>query len=322
MKCTGRTMLLCSLAAFASAACAQPYPAKPVRVIVPYPAGGGADFVTRIIVKSMSDAMGQQFVVDNRPGANGNLGADLAAKSAANGYTLLCVANTTLTINPSLYKQMPLDMLKDLQPVGIMASQPNVLIVHPSLPVRSVKELVALARARAGQLDYASAGTGSSSHIAAELFRIVAKIAITHVPYKGNGPAMADLMGGQVQLMFNNLAPAMPQVRSGRLRALAVTSERRSNAAAELPTMIEAGYPGVVFNLWVGMLGPAGMQPAVVSRLNAELAKVVQSAEVLERLLAEGSEPYVTTAAQMTEVMRKETAQWSAVVKSASIEPQ
>lgn len=322
MKSTARTTLLFCAAVFASAASGQPYPAKSVRVIVPYPAGGGADFVTRIIAKSLSDAMGQQFVVDNRPGANGNLGADLAAKAAPNGYTLLCVANTTLTINPSLYKQMPLDMLKDLQPVGIMASQPNVLIVHPSLPARTVKELVALARARAGQLDYASAGTGSSSHIAAELFRVVAKIDITHVPYKGNGPAMTDLMGGQVQLMFNNLAPSMPQVRTRRLRALAVTSEKRSNAAPELPTMIEAGYPGVVFNLWVGMLGPAGMQQEIVSRLNGEIAKAVQSPEVRERLLAEGSEPYTKTPAQMAEVMRNESAQWASVVKSAKIEPQ
>ncbi len=322
MKTPARIVLICCHAAFAAAVWAQPYPMKPVRVIVPYPAGGGADFVTRIVVKSMGDAMGQQFVVDNRPGANGNLGAELAAKAAPNGYTLLCVANTTLTINPGLYKQMPLDMLKDLQAIGIMASQPNVLIVHPALPARSVKDIVALARARAGQLDYASAGTGSSSHIAAELFRIVAKINITHVPYKGNGPAMADLMGGQVQLMFNNLAPAMAQVRSGRLRALAVTSERRSSAAPELPTMTESGYPGVVFNLWVGMLGPAGLQLEIISRLNSEIARAVQSTDVLERLLAEGSEPYNRSTAQMAELMRKETAQWAAIVKSAKIEPQ
>jgi tripartite-type tricarboxylate transporter receptor subunit TctC len=322
MTSPARLALILGACAVTPVAWAQSYPAKPVRVIVPYPAGGGADFVTRIVMKSMSDTLGQQFFVDNRPGANGNLGADLTAKSAPTGYTLLSVANTTLTINPSLYRQMPLDMLKDLQPVGIMASQPNVLVVHPSLPARSVKDVVALARARAGQLDYASAGTGSSSHIAAELFRVVAKIDITHVPYKGNGPAMTDLMGGQVQLMFNNLAPAMAQVRSGKLRALAVTSERRSGAAPDLPTMIEAGYPGVVFNLWVGVLGPAGTPQDIVSRLNSEITKATQAAEVRERLLAEGSEPYNVSAAQMGDLMRRETAQWAAVVKTARIEPQ
>jgi tripartite-type tricarboxylate transporter receptor subunit TctC len=208
-RSTGLVALLLSATAWS-----QAYPAKPVRVIVPYPAGGGADFVTRIATKALSDNLGQQFFVDNRPGANGNLGADLTAKAPANGYTLMSCANTTVTINPSLYRQMPLDMQKDLVAVGTIAGQPNVLIVHPSLPARSVRDLVAIARARAGQLDYASAGTGSSSHIAAELFRVEAKIAITHVPYKGNGPAMSDLIGGQVQLMFNNLAPSMAQVKA------------------------------------------------------------------------------------------------------------
>ena len=306
----------------APAGWSQTYPAKSVRVIVPYTAGGGADFVTRIVAKALSDSLGQQFFVDNRPGANGNLGADLAAKAPPNGYTVLGVANTTLTINPHLYRQMPLDMLKDLQPINTMAGQPNVLIVHPSLPARTVKELVAIARARPSQLDYASSGTGSSSHIAAELLRVVAKIDITHVPYKGNGPAMSDLIGGQVQLMFNNLAPSMPQVRAGKLRALAVTSERRSAAAPELPTMVEAGYPGVVFNLWVGLLAPAGTPGEIVSKLNAEVAKAAQTAEVRNRLLAEGSEPYTMSAAQMADLMKRETAQWGQIVKAAKIEPQ
>ena len=310
------------LTVLSSPAWCQAYPAKPVRVIVPYPAGGGADFVTRIAAKGLSDNLGQQFFVDNRPGANGNLGADATAKAPANGYTLLSAANTTVTINPSLYRQMPIDMQKDLVPVGIIAGQPNVLIVHPSLPARSVKELVAIARARPGQLDYASAGTGSSSHIAAELLRVEAKIDITHVPYKGNGPAMSELIGGQVQLMFNNLAPAMSQVKAGKLRALAVTSEQRSRAAPQLPTMAESGFPGVVFNLWVGMLAPAGTPPEIVSRLNSEIAKAAQAPEVRERLLAEGSEPYTMSAGQMGEVIRRETAQWARVVKAAKIKPQ
>jgi tripartite-type tricarboxylate transporter receptor subunit TctC len=317
-----RTIVGALLATCSAAVLAQAYPSKAVRVIVPYPPGGGADFVTRVFAKSLSDTLGQQFFVDNRGGANGNIGAEIAGKSPPNGYTLLSVANTTVTINPSLYRQMPIDMMRDLTSIAIMAGQPNLLIAHPALPARTVKELVALARARPGQLDYASAGTGSSSHIAAELFRVVAKIDITHVPYKGNGPAMADLISGHVQLMFNNLAPSMPQVRAGKLRAYAVTSEKRSAAAPDVPTMAEAGYPGVVFNLWVGMLAPAGTPAEIVTRLNAEIAKAAQSREVRERLLAEGTEPVVVSPSQMAEVVRQETGQWAKIVKAANITPQ
>lgn len=307
---------------WAGAASAQAYPARPVRVIVPYAPGGGADFVTRVFGKAWSEGVGQQFFVDNRAGANGNIGSELAAKSKPDGYTLLSVANTTVTINPSLYRQMPIDMQRDLAPVSIMAGQPNVLVVHPSLPARSVKELVAIARARPGQLDYASASTGSSSHIAAELLRLEAKINITHVPYKGNGPAMADLIAGHVQLMFNNLAPSVSQVKAGKLRALAVTSEKRSSAAPDVPTMAESGYPGVVFNLWVGLLAPSGTPADVIARLNAETAKAAQLRDVRERLLGEGTEPYTTSASQMGDIIREETAKWAKVVKAANITPQ
>jgi tripartite-type tricarboxylate transporter receptor subunit TctC len=307
---------------WAGAASAQAYPARPVRVIVPYAPGGGADFVTRVFSKAWSEGLGQQFFVDNRAGANGNIGSELAAKSKPDGYTLLSVANTTVTINPSLYRQMPIDMQRDLAPVSIMAGQPNVLVVHPSLPARSVKELVAIARAHPGQLDYASASTGSSSHIAAELLRLEAKINITHVPYKGNGPAMADLIAGHVQLMFNNLAPSVSQVKAGKLRALAVTSEKRSGAAPDVPTMAESGYPGVVFNLWVGLLAPSGTPADVIARLNAETAKAAQLRDVRERLLGEGTEPYTTSASQMGDIIREETAKWAKVVKAANITPQ
>lgn len=300
----------------------QAYPARPVRVIVPYAPGGGADVTTRVFTKAWSEGFGQQFIVDNRAGANGNIGSELAAKSKPDGYTLLSVANTTVTINPSLYRQMPIDMIRDLAPVSMMGGQPSVLIVHPSLPAKNVKELAAIARARPGQLDYASASTGSSSHIAAELFRMVAKIDITHVPYKGNGPAMADLLAGHVQLMFNNLAPSVPQVKAGRLRALAVTSEKRSAAAPDVPTMAEAGFPGVVFNLWVGLLAPAGTPADVIARLNAETAKAAQLRDLRERLLGEGTEPYTTSASQMGSIIREETARWAKVVKAAGITPQ
>jgi tripartite-type tricarboxylate transporter receptor subunit TctC len=312
------TLLLSSVAT----AWGQAYPARPVRVIVPYTPGGGADVTTRVFSKAWSESTGQQFIVDNRGGANGNIGAELAAKSKPDGYTLLTAANTTVTINPSLYRQMPFDMIRDLAPVSMMGGQPSVLIVHPALPVKNVKELAAIARARPGQLDYASAGTGSSSHIAAELFRMVAKADITHVPYKGNGPAMADLLAGHVQLMFNNLAPSVPQVKAGKLRALAVTSEKRSSAAPDVPTMAEGGFPGVVFNLWVGLLAPAGTPADVIARLNAETAKAAQLRDVRERLLGEGTEPYTTSASEMGNIIREETARWAKVVKAAGITPQ
>ena len=319
MRPVAKILLLAALLAACAAATGQPFPARAVRVIVPYPPGGGADFVTRVFCKSLSDATGQQFVVDNRAGAKGNIGAELAAKSAPNGYTLLGVANTTVTINPSLYSKMPIDMLRDLAPVSIFAAQPNALIVHPALPAKTVKELVAIAQAHPGQLDYASAGTGSSSHIAAELFRMVAKINITHVPYKGNGPAMSDLLGGQVPMMFNNLAPSVAQVKAGKLRALAVTGEQRSPAAPDVPTMAEAGYPKVVFMLWVGLLAPAGTPADIVAKLNAETVKAAQSREVRERLAGEGADPYTTSPSQMAEIMRDETAKWLSVIKAANI---
>ena len=323
MRVISKTLTIAVLLfSWAATVSGQAYPSRSVRVIVPYPPGGGADFVTRVFGKALSDNTGQQFVVDNRAGANGNIGSELAAKSKPDGYTLLGVANTTVTINPSLYRQMPIDMLRDLAPVSIMAGQPNVLIVHPSLPVKTVKDLVAIARTRPGQLDYASAGAGSSSHIAAELFRLVAKVNVTHVPYKGNGPAMADLIGGHVQLMFNNLAPSVAQVKAGKLRALAVTGEKRSTAAPDVPTMAEAGYPGVVFNLWVGLLAPAGTPADIIAKVNADTVKAAQLRDVRERLLGEGTEPYTTSPSRMADIMRNETAQWAKVVKAANITPQ
>jgi tripartite-type tricarboxylate transporter receptor subunit TctC len=323
MKAISEALLVVVLSiAWSGAASAQTYPSRPVRVVVPYPPGGGADFTTRIFAKVLSERLGQQFVVDNRPGANGNIGAELVAHARPDGYTLLGVANTTITVNPSLYLHMPIDMRKDLAPISIMANQPNVLLVHPSLPATTVKEFVALAKARPGQLDYASAGTGSSSHIAAELLRMVAHIDITHVPYKGNGPALSDLLGGQVSLMFNNLAPSMPQVRSGKLRALAVTGERRSPVAQEVPTMAEAGFPGVLFTLWVGLLAPAGTPEGIVTRLSSETAAGAQLKDVRERLLGEGAEPYPTSPARMSDIIRDETAKWAQVVKAAKITPQ
>ncbi len=308
-----------TLLALAGGTWSQGYPTRPIRVIVPYPAGGGADFVARIYARSLSESLAQQFVVDNRGGANGNVGSEIAAKSAPDGYTVLVTASTNLTINTSLYRKMPFDVQRDLVPVSVLATQPTILVVHPTLPVDSVKQLVALAKARPGQLNFGSAGAGSSGHLAAELFKMIAGVDIVHVPYKGTGPATADLLGGQIPLMFNNLPPSLPLVKAGKLRALAVTGEARSPAAANLPTMAEAGFPGVVMTLWNGMLVPAGTPADIVAKLNAEIIRAGKLPELRDRLAAEGTEAYTTTPLQMTEMMKIETVKWAKVVKAANI---
>lgn len=298
---------------------AQNYPTRSIRVIVPYPAGGGADFVARIYAKSLSDSLGQQIVVDNRGGANGNVGSEVAAKSPPDGYTLLVTASTNLTINPGLYQKMPFDVQRALAPISMLAIQPTILVVHPTLPAATVKELVALAKTRPGQLNFGSAGAGSSGHLAAELFKMVAGVDLVHVPYKGTGPATSDLLGGQIPLMFNNLPPSLPLVKAGRLRALAVTGEKRSPAAPQLPTMAEAGFPGVVMTLWNALLAPAGTSPEILGKLHSEIIKAAKSREVRDRLAAEGTEARTTSSAELAEIMKSETARWAKVIKAANI---
>ena len=298
---------------------AQTYPNRTVRVIVPYPAGGGADFVGRVYSKALSDGLGQQFVVDNRGGANGNVGSEAAAKSTPDGYTLLVTASTNLTINPGLYRKMPFDVQRAFHPISILATQPTILVVHPTLPVANVKELIALAKARPGQLNFGSAGAGSSAHLAAELFKMQTGVDIVHVPYKGTGPATSDLLGGQIPMMFNNLPPSLSLVKAGRLRALAVTGEKRSPAAPQLPTMIEAGYPGVVMTLWNALLAPAGTPPDILAKLHAEVIRASQTQDIRDRLAAEGTEARTTTPTELTEIMKSETARWAKVIKAANV---
>jgi len=319
MSRSTRVLIAGALLVLTSNVVAQSYPVRAVRVVVPYPAGGGADFVARIYAKSLSDSLGQQFVVDNRGGANGNVGSELAAKSPPDGYTVLVTASTNLTINPGLYRKMPFDVQRALAPISILATQPTILIVHPTLPVATVKELVALAKTRPGQLNFGSAGPGSSGHLAAELFKMVAGVNLVHIPYKGTGPATADLLGGQIPLMFNNLPPSLPLVKAGKLRALAVTGETRSPAAPQLPTMAEAGFPGVVMTLWNAMLAPAGTSADILGKLHSEIIKAAKSPEVRDRLSAEGTEAMTTTAAELGEMMKSETTRWASVIKAANI---
>jgi len=315
----GIALLAIAGSAIAAAAADAQYPSRPVRVIVPYPAGGSLDLIGRVYAKALGDSLGQSFIVDNRGGANGNVGTEVVANAAPDGYTLVVTSSSNLTINPNIYRRMPFDVQRDLAPVSLVAVQRNVLVVNPSLPVHSVKELVALAKAKPGSINYGSSGVGSSAHMSAELFRLVTGAEMTHVPYKGVGPATNDLIAGQIPLMFNNLAVSTPFVKSGRLRALAVTGSGRHRALPKVPSMAEAGFPGVDVSLWEALLAPAATPPDIIARLNAETIKAAQHPEVLQRLASAGADPSTGTPQQLAQMIRGETARWAKVVRDAKI---
>jgi tripartite-type tricarboxylate transporter receptor subunit TctC len=296
---------------------AQGYPERAVRIVVPFAPGGSTDIVGRIASQKLGERLKQSVVIDNRGGGGGNIGSDLVAKAPPDGYTLLVGTVGSLTINPSLYRKMPYDPLRDLTPIAYFGSTPNILVVHPSLPARTVSELIALARARPGQLNYASAGTGGSVHLAAELFRSLAKIDMVHVPYKGSGPALIDLIAGQTQLMFSTMPPALPHVKSGRLRALGMTGTKRSPLVPDLPTIAESGLPGYEITQWWGLLGPAGLPPAVVTRLNNEMNAILKEPEVRQRFASEGAETAPNTPDWFAAYMKAEVAKWAKVVRAS-----
>lgn len=310
--------LACALSGAASAA-AQNYPNKPIRLIVGYSAGGGTDVIARIVGLRLSEVLGQPIVVDNRPAAAGSAAAGLVARSLADGYTLFVAATSTLAVNPSLYKNLPYDTAKDFTPVAQIVSMPNLLVVTPSLPAASVAELIALAKAERGKLTYASGGVGSSNHFTAELFNYMAGVKMTHIPYKGGGPAMVDVASGQVAIFFSTIASAMPQVKSGRLRALGVTSARRSQSLPEVPTIAEGGLPGYESTIWYGALLPAHAPKDIVVRLNAEIVKILKTAEIRQKFLALGADTVITTPEQFTQYIRTEIIKWDKVVKDAGI---
>ena len=275
----------------AAAAFAQSYPTKPIRLIVPFAAGGGNDNVARLVGKSLSDSLGQQMVIDNRPGAGGVLGAELAAKSPPDGYTLFLGGVGSHAINPNLHERLPYDPVRDFAPVILLASAPLILVLHPSVPADSIREFIALARAKPGQLNYASNGNGSSSHLAAVMFEAMAGVAIVHVPYKGLSPALTDLLSGRVQLMFSSVVAILPHIKAGKLRSLAVTGSKRLSSMPELPTVAESGLIGYEASSWYGVLAPAGTPKEIIARLNAETVKALEQPEVRNSLLAEGAEP-------------------------------
>jgi tripartite-type tricarboxylate transporter receptor subunit TctC len=296
---------------------AQSYPEKPIRIVVPFAPGGSTDIVARYAAQKLAERLRQSVVIDNRGGGGGNIGSEAVAKAQPDGYTLLIGTVGSLTINPGLYRKMPYDPLKDLTPIAYFGSTPNVLVVHPSLPVRSVRELIALARSKPGQLNYASAGTGGSVHLAAELFKSLAKVDMTHVPYKGSGPALIDLLGGQTQLMFSTMPPALPHMKSGRLRALGMTGAQRSPLVPELPTIAESGLPGYEITQWWGMLGPAGLPAQIVARLNVETNVLLQQPDVKERFATEGADTAPNTPDWFASYMRAEVAKWAKVVRAS-----
>jgi tripartite-type tricarboxylate transporter receptor subunit TctC len=280
-----------ALAAAALAAHAQSWPAKPVRLIVPYPPGGPTDISARLVAQKLQESLGQPVPVENKPGAGGNIGADFVAKSAPDGYTLVMGAIATHAINPALYASIPYDALKDFRHVALVVQVPNVLIVSNDVPAKNVRELVALARERPGKLDFASGSTGSTGHLAGEMFKIMTGTFMVHIPYKGAPPAVADLMAGRVHLMFDNLASALPNVKAGKVRALAVTTKKRSAFLPELPTLDESGLKGFDMTTWWGIMAPGKTPQAVVERLSAEILKALDAPDVRERLRAMGSEP-------------------------------
>ncbi len=295
------------------------YPLRPIRLIVPFAPAGSADNLARTLQPALSDALGQSLVIDNRPGASSIIGTDLTAKAAPDGYTLLLIT-TTHTVNPALMSKLPFDALKDFAPVALVVSQPNILVVHPAVPARSVKELIALAKAKPGSLTFASGGNGSSPHLSGELLKMVAGIQITHVPYKGSGPGVTDLLGGHVQMMFAGPLAIEQHIRLGRLRALAVADARRSAVLPEVPTMAEAGAAGVETGTWYGMLAPARTSPAVVDTLYASIARVLQLPELKTRLLAQGVDIVAMPPREFGVMLRNEIAKWSKVVKDANVQ--
>jgi tripartite-type tricarboxylate transporter receptor subunit TctC len=299
-------------------AVAQGYPSKPMRLVVPYPPGGPLDIMARAIGQKLTEAWGQPVVVDNRAGAGGNIGADLVAKSPSDGYTLLMGAVATHAINPTLYGRVPYDPVKDFLPVALVAQVPNILVVNPSVPAGTVKELIDLARARPGTLNFGSGSTGSTGHLAGELFNIMAGVKMVHIPYKGGAPAMADLLAGQVQLMFDNLANALPNVRAGRLRALAVTTLVRSPALPDLPTIAESGLPGFDLTTWFGVMAPAGTSPEIVTKLNAEIVRALNAKDMRERLEKMGAGvPANNTPEHFAAFIRDEAAKYAKVVRES-----
>ncbi|MGZ5149872.1 MAG: Bug family tripartite tricarboxylate transporter substrate binding protein [Burkholderiales bacterium] len=311
--------LLLVLAFTTSEAIAQAYPAKIVRLVIPFPPSGGSDVIARILVPKFAEALGQQVLVDNRSGANGNVGTEIVARSAPDGYTLLFNGSGTLAINPSLYEKLPYDAVRDFAPISLVVLQPHVLVVHPSVPARSVKELIALAHAQPGKLNFASSGSGSLAHLAGEMFKMMGRVDMVHVPYKGAAPSLVDLVAGHVHLVFSSSPSVMPQVRTHRLRALAVTTAKRVAAMPDLPTIVESGLPALIITGWYGLLAPAGTPANITVRLNSDIVSTLRQSDVRQKLIDLGLEIETLTPQGFGDFVKAEIAKYAKVVRSANI---
>ena len=309
---------VCAALAIADAAAQAPYPSKPVRMIVPSSAGGGSDIIARIVAPKLGERLGQQIVVENRAGAGTMIGTEAVARAAPDGYTLL-MGISTLATNPAIYKKVSYNALTDFSPITLVLSAPNVLVVHPSLPVKTVKELLWFSEARPGQINYASAGAGTNPHLSMELFLSMAKLRMVHIPYKGSAPAIIDLVAGQVPVSMATMLTGLPHVRSGRLRALGVTSAKRTAVAREVPTIAESGVPGYEAVQWYGVLAPAQTPKDIVTRLHRETVAILQLPDVKERFAADGGDPGGNTPEEFARYIRSETEKWSKVAKAAGI---
>jgi tripartite-type tricarboxylate transporter receptor subunit TctC len=315
-------VLLAFVFALPDIAAAQAYPSKPLRMVVTFAAGGGADFVARAIAPKLGEALGQPVLVDNRPGANGALGADLVAKAAPDGYTLLLGAAGTMVVAPHLGANMPFDPAKDLAPASLVAISPFVVTLNPSVQANSVRELIALAKAKPGKINYGTSGTGGSPQLATELFKSMAGVNMVHVPYKGLAPALTDLIGGQIQVVFADVGLVKGHIAGGKLKGLAVTSGARTSAMADLPTVAEAGVPGYAAGTWYGIFAPAGTPADIVSRLSAEIRKLLALADIKAAFVAQGVDPAGDTPEQFAAFMREESAKWGMVIRDAGIKAQ
>lgn len=319
MKILARFATAVAMVVAAGGAQAQEWPAKPIRIIVPVATGGIADYYSRVIGRRLTEAWGQSVVVENRPGGGGNIGADAVAKAAPDGYTFLMGFIGPNAVNQFLFKNMPFDTLNDFAPVAMVSEAEGMLAVHPSVAIQSVSDLLAQARANPGKLTYSSGGVGTASHLAGELFKSMAKVDIVHVPYKGNAPAVADLIGGQVQLSFATLTTVVPHVRAGKLRGIAVIGAQRSLAMPELPTVAESGVPGFAVNNWIGLFAPAGTPDAIIRRVNAEVMKIMQEPDIAARMVQQGERFTPNSPEDFDRFRRGEIARWEKVIKEAGL---
>jgi tripartite-type tricarboxylate transporter receptor subunit TctC len=304
----------------AASAHAQSYPTRPIRYIVPQAPGGSSDTLARTVTQRVSEGLGQQLVVDNRPGATGIIGAEVVARANPDGYTLLQVATSHAT-NPAMHAKLPYDAVRDFAAISLLSQQPNIWLAHPSVPVRNVKELISYVKSKPGQVNFASSGTGGSQHLAGELLKSMTAIDMTHVPYKGSPPALVDLLAGRVPLMSSTMPPALPHIKSGKVRAIAVTSTKRSPVVPEVPTVAESGVPGYEAIAWQGLVAPAGTPKHVIGRVNAEFVKALKQSDIAAKLNEQGFETVASTPEWFAEYTKSEIAKWSKVIKAAGIRP-